>query len=446
MRKCSSISLLALIMVVPLVSFAETWVTEVVDPESGCGKSSSLVIDTNDNVHIAYTAGDDCRYAVFDGSTWDIQTATAGSVDFRISLAVEPVVDSDSLGTPHISVLKSGLDWYALYYYYFNGSSWTWNLVDNYDGGLYNSIELNSENHPRISHLSWWDQDLLYAYHDGSQWQSVTVDTEGWAGFYSSLALESGPEEYPHIAYRREPADDLMHAHQTSSGWVVAPVDTAGDVGRYSSLDLDSNDCPHISYQDANIFGLKYARWTGSDWDITVVDDTGSTGSRSQMVLDSQGRPHIVYFQDESHKLRYARWDGSVWNLETIAIGIVSVSSQYSIDLDSADQPHISYYDGCLMYAHPETAGIAGNTLDSGLTIAVHPNPSSGTVTVHCDLESASPLELSVFDVSGRLIEGFDLGPAFGSSVVVGGLNTGVYIVHAVADGHAQTARFLVIE
>ena len=53
-------------------------------------------------------------------------------------------------------------------------------------------------------------------------------------------------------------------AAQTSSAWQIETVDSDGYVGRYSSLALDSSGYPHISYLERKNLDLKYARFDGS--------------------------------------------------------------------------------------------------------------------------------------------------------------------------------------
>jgi hypothetical protein len=71
----------------------------------------------------------------------------------------------------------------------------------------------------------------------------------------------------------------------------------------------------------------------------------GDVGWDTSIDLDSSDRPHISYYDYGNYDLKYARWIGTYWSIETVdATG--DVGSDTSLALDSNDQPHISYYDG----------------------------------------------------------------------------------------------------
>ena len=95
--------------------------------------------------------------------------------------------------------------------------------------------------------------EYQYAYYDGSEWYTETVDA---AGSSSSIAID----EYgnPHISYYDKINGDLKYAYKEGGTWTLQVIDDYGDVGQHSSIDLDDDGKPHISYYDVTNRGLKY--------------------------------------------------------------------------------------------------------------------------------------------------------------------------------------------
>ena len=180
----------------------------------------------------------------------------------------------------------------------------------------------------------------------GSEWEIVTVDSDGLGGiseayWFTSLSLDSN--DNPHISYHDKAMEDLKYARSNGTAWNIETVDSSTSVGNYLSLALDSNDYPHISYPDSLNHDLKYAKWDGSVWNCEIVDSDGEVGASNSIALDLDDNPHIAYADRTNQALKYAKWDGSVWNIETADnTGFVY---HPSLALDSNDNPHISYSD-----------------------------------------------------------------------------------------------------
>jgi len=138
-------------------------------------------------------------------------------------------------------------------------------------------------------------------------WHIETVDSGGWVGWISSIALDSGDK--PHISYLDYSNKALKYAYWSGSAWFITSVDTAGNVGPCTSIALDSSENPHISYYDDTNEDLKYAYWSGSAWSITSVDTAGVVGWHTSIALYSSDNPHISYFDNSNDDLKYARYD-----------------------------------------------------------------------------------------------------------------------------------------
>ena len=214
--------------------------------------------------------------------------------------------------------------------------------------GSYSSMALDSSGNPHISYRDNTNEALKYACWTGSTWEIQTVDGDWGGSGGASLALDSS--DYPHISYYDMAELALKYACWTGISWEIQTVDSewhGGGVyamGEGLSLALDSFDYPHISYC-VRAYGtgdLKYACWTGSSWDIQTVDSEGVVGSFSSLVLDSSGNPHISYFDNTNVALKYACWTGSTWEFQTVD-SRGDVHGYTSLVLDSSGNPHICY-------------------------------------------------------------------------------------------------------
>jgi hypothetical protein len=167
------------------------------------------------------------------------------------------------------------------------------------------SLVLDAADRPHISYCRGehcgegyaWGGSLRYAHWTGDTWDVQTVDSDGYSGEYTSIALDSGGR--PHISYYAGyPNVDLKYAWYDGADWRITTVDSEGFVGQYTSLALDAADQPHISYRGA---GLKYAWHDGADWRIETVDDSDR---HTSLALDALSRPHISYY--DGGRLKYA--------------------------------------------------------------------------------------------------------------------------------------------
>jgi hypothetical protein len=178
-----------------------------------------------------------------------------------------------------------------------------------------------------------------------------------------SLALDSN--DYPHILYGYSTGNGnttVKYAMWNGSGWSFQTVIPNADVS-FGNIALDSRGYPHFTYYTDGL--LMYASWNGNAWNTQVVDSiTGTNRYPGFLNLDSNNNPHISYIKDA---LMYAEWTGTTWDIQTVdAVDAGYIVPGFrSMVLDSSGNPCISYmsyygkvnqlHNGTVMYAKLES-------------------------------------------------------------------------------------------
>ena len=190
------------------------------------------------------------------------------------------------------------------------------------------SLRLDAGGHP---HIAYGGDHLYYARHDGTTWTYEVVDDSPGVGFDAALALDENG--YPHISYHDSSSSALKYAYRDASGWHIEAVDSSsqGDAGYESSLALDGQGYAHISYNFTDYASeegdLRYAFQDASGWHIETVDSLGDTGLDTSLALDGNGYPHISYDDWGEWSVKYAYQDASGWHVGTVDNDLADMSS-----------------------------------------------------------------------------------------------------------------------
>ncbi len=280
-----------------------------VDSAGNVGHFTSVALDASGYPHISYydATNRDLKYAAWNGTTWDIQTvASVGGVGWPnggsrcIALGLN--------GYPQIVYQES--DWRVwVKYAAWNGTTWDIQTPTPGDG-RWTSLAVDASGYPHISYWYFPSDNLEYASWNGTSWDVQTVDSAWVVGPGNSLALDASG--YAHISYLDRYGDDwvdtydLKYAAWNGISWDLQTVDSAGYVGDYTSLALDATGYPRITYYDSTNADLKYAAWNGTSWDIETVDSVGNVGSWTSLALDADGYAHISYYDETNRDLKYA--------------------------------------------------------------------------------------------------------------------------------------------
>jgi len=397
-----------------LIDFStNNWNLEVVDNVGITGWWSSIAIEqTNKRINISYyqvvdrtgkSTGDLRLASKRVNGTWELETvrAKAGLVGQFSSIAIRPTNLRPSIF--HYNATRSQLE----YTYYKNRNEWGSHIVDhngndvgfasslaltgdgvpnisyydatlgmmkyarqygnlgikyypltNFLNGYYSSIQLAPDGNPRIASYGSTDSDLIFGTR-GANWEFKYIDRTFDVGRYVSMAV--GTNNTAHVSYFDATNKDLVYAHKdlAATTWITDTLDWSGDVGMFTSIALSSDNRPYISYYDQEREKLKIAfLQLPSFWNIQTVDDGGLLGDDvgwfSSVALDSADNPHISYYDETNKDLKYAYWNGSAWVKETLqSTGDVGMYTSLKIYAPTNTR-HMCYYDatnGALWYA-----------------------------------------------------------------------------------------------
>jgi hypothetical protein len=325
------------------------WAAETIvlrDCSSGCG-DVNLVMDKNDNPHVAYMDGGGIRYAYKDAGEW--KTEVVSLAGLNLSLAV------DQSGNPKVAYTVAGPDVQLATR---SGTTWSSSLVD---GDMVASPSLV---------FNQFDAVLL-------TFNDVRPIPPNGPGF------------------------GLRYAFQNGVSWEIQDVDGMTETNG-SWLTLDKNGNPSVLYYDSTLQQLKYAQWVPTAASTGVPTSGGSLDSLADQTNYSFP---LNTFTDEVTVTHTPVFSGSLPpTLGVISIGHgFEVAAAYTDTGDPAQPAAGQSYSVTIQY----TAGQLGLVDESTLALYywdgsgwVH-EPSS-QVNITANVVTATPNHFSVWAVLGE--------------------------------------------
>lgn len=293
----------------------DTWDSILVDNPSNkdLGLYNSIVIESNDTIHVGYynlTDGD-LKYAT--SNTWG--NWTNSNVDTPDIVGEYTDITVDSSGNVHMSYYKPS-DMSLKYAYKPAGGSWTTETVQDLICtdptclvGKYTSIELDSFGDP---HIIYYENNMGYlkhAFKTGGGW-TIEAAVQVWAEHYTSMIIDGS--NIIHLAFYSTRSGNQMYANSANtgpSGWTPEVAhNSISDLGMYSSIGLDSDGKVHIAYYDSTEDDLEYTTNKSGLWVNQTVESYSRVGSFSSLAMD-EDKIHIAYYNNSANDLKYAYYD-----------------------------------------------------------------------------------------------------------------------------------------
>ncbi len=360
----------AWLMVAVPAATAANWQIDVVDT-GAVGKYSSMKIDTDGNVHVAYVLDDgvfELKYAFWDRhiQKWFTMIVDAGAVMCSLAL--------DSKQRPHISYADYGTGVGAkLRHAFWNGTAWQKEAIrlDSEIIGYYNSITFDREDNPSLTFYEYRgpkDSDIAVRLRNvmwnGKFWVVRTVDPAGGSGKFNAMASDA--EGHEHLAYANVAEGDMRYAYWDGEEWTRETVESQKQAGGYvgfsAAITLDQSGAPHLAYSDVTHHLIKYAVRKNGRWLIEAVDRISNVAypDRNSIALDENGQPYITYYDSGHGILKLAFREGGRWVAMTVDGNISGFTSSVQI---ARGEIWISYADagiGGLKVARTELQALHG--------------------------------------------------------------------------------------
>ncbi|WP_394828258.1 hypothetical protein [Pendulispora albinea] len=289
-----------------------TWSFNKVDDEAA-GRHSSLALDGNGGVHIAYAVDGGLRVLRMADRPRAIATWTRSDIDTIETNGPYPSLAITPSGTAWVSYLRgnvstAGERLYLRYGQRPSGSAaWDLRTLDEPNNiGSATSILTDAAGHVAIGYHEIPNHDLKFVELSNLA-EKVTVDATDNVGQHASFALDGSGGV--HASYYDNTASALKYARRSQTGtWETAVVDTSPNVGQFTSLAVDPSGDPHIAYYDLSRRALKYARRKGESWFTTTLDQNVHRDGGIALAADPTGGIHISYVGEKqpASELKYA--------------------------------------------------------------------------------------------------------------------------------------------
>ena len=325
------------------------WTKTTADYTDESGPENAIVVDSDGHVHVVYINGGNYKimHAEFDGSGWntgEVDTC-AGNYCWDAHMVID---ENDEL---HVAYSAQGE---KLVYQHYDGQNWNGGVVSFSARFAPVGIAVDSNNLPHISYSQtgqWCGNGLRLASFDGSGWTTQSVDAGSNKGCDSSIVIDENDHVY--IAYQDRDNSKLKFATNKSGSWLSYSPDASSFgnnmyPGYATSLAMDEQGQFHIAHYDSDNEDLRYSTGVpNGQWTNTIVDASGNTGKNPSIAVDAAGDLHIVYASWSGFDMKYATLkpsSSSSWQKSSVQTQDM-VGDSNAIYIDDHGMIHVAYSD-----------------------------------------------------------------------------------------------------
>jgi hypothetical protein len=270
-----------------------TWTSSVASTSAKFGPVG-IAVDSNNLPHISYAAsgqycGGGLRLASFDGTSWGSQ-----SIDYGSNKGCDSSIVIDE--NDHVYIAYQDRDNSKLKFATNYSGSWNTYAPDaavpvtSMYPGYFTSLAMDDQGQFHIAHFDSKNEDLRYSTGvPNGQWTTTIVDASGHTGRNPSIAIDAAGD--PHIVYQTWSGFDLKYAtlNPSSPNWQKSNIETTGDLGDSNSIFIDPQGTMHVAYSDETNDVLRYAtKATGVIETSEITVHLGNLGSVTAEVVDDE--------------------------------------------------------------------------------------------------------------------------------------------------------------
>ena len=222
----------------------------------------------------------------------------------------------------------SRVTYYNLVYYFKEGSSWQYRIVETSDNQITDAGKkfiINEEGEPEIIYVvDYKDLKLARLPKSTQKWEYQIIDTNvDWYSNELGIVKRSNGERV--IGYRRNSSEYIIN-YEESGAWNPVQIFRDYLVGDECTICLDNEDRPTLLYFVADPLQSRYilrrARRLASGWekeDIGISDNIEPSNTRLKCKYDREDKFLIFYYLEDTEKsFKMAHKEGTDWVVELI--------------------------------------------------------------------------------------------------------------------------------